>query len=82
DEQEREDDTFALRLIRNGDLDVIKRMPRIVSSGAVLAAEASRLGRETGIDPGHLILSFAKQREDWMMANQALNFSEQTLSAI
>ena len=82
DEQEREADIFALSLIRNGNLDVIKRMPRIAGSAAVLAAEASRLGRETGIDPGHLILSYAKDQEDWMTANQALNFSEQARSAI
>jgi hypothetical protein len=40
------------------------------------------LGREAGVDYGHLILSYAKERDDWMRANQALNFIEQPVSAI
>lgn len=82
DEQERQADAFALSLIRNGQLDIIKRLPRIGGSAAVLAAESSRLGREAGIDPGHIILSYAKDNDDWMAANQALNFTVQHSTAI
>lgn len=82
DDQEREADAFSLSLIRNCRMDIIEQMPRLVGSAAVLAAEASRLGREAGVDYGHLILSYAKERDDWMKANQALNFIEQPVSAI
>lgn len=81
DAQEREADTFALNLIRNGPINIVRKMPR-QPSAAVLAAEAFRLGREAGIDQGHLILSYAKERDDWIKANQALNFIEQPVNAI
>lgn len=81
DEQEREADAFSLNLIRNGRMDIARQIPRMTSA-AVLAAEASRLGREAGIDQGHLILSYAKERDDWIRANQALNFIEQPVGAI
>lgn len=82
DDQEREADAFSLNLIRNGRMDIVRQMPRLAASAAILAAEASRLGREAGVDYGHLILSYAKERDDWIRANQALNFIEQPVSAI
>lgn len=81
DDQEQEADNFALDLIRNGNMGIVRQMPR-QTSAAVLAAEAFRLGREVGIDQGHLILSYAKERDDWIKANQALNFIEQPVNAI
>ncbi|MBC3209872.1 ImmA/IrrE family metallo-endopeptidase [Pseudomonas sp. SWRI111] len=81
DAQENEADEFALALIRNGDLDIVRRVPRQMSS-ATLAAQAMGLGRATGIDPGHLILSYAKDHDDWIKATQALNFIEQRVSAV
>ena len=82
DDQEREADAFSLNLIRNGRMDIVRQMPRVAASAAILAAEASKLGREAGVDYGHLILSYAKERDDWIRANQALNFIEQPVSAI
>lgn len=31
-------------------------------------------GRELGIDPGHIILSYAREHDDWMLANMALAY--------
>lgn len=81
DDQENEADTLALRLIRNGQLDIVRRIPR-QTSAATLAAAATRLGRESGIDQGHLILSYAKEHDDWMRATQALRFLPQASGAI
>lgn len=81
DDQEREADSFALQLIRNGQLEVARRIPR-QASAAMLAAATFRLGRESGIDQGHLILSYAKEHDDWMKASQALRFLPPTAGAI
>jgi len=81
DDQEREADIFALSLIRNGQMDVVRSMRRLASA-ATLAVEAMTLGNQTGIDKGHLILSYAKEHDDWIRANQALNFIEQRIGAI
>jgi hypothetical protein len=48
----------------------------------MLAASAFRFGRESGIDQGHLILSYAKEHDDWMKATQALRFLPQAAGAI
>jgi hypothetical protein len=53
-----------------------------LSSATAIAAKAAVLGRELGIDPGHLILSYAKQHNDWARANQALEYSPPQPSAI
>lgn len=81
DDQEREADIFALRLIRRDQMGVVGQIPR-QASAATLAAAAMRLGQQEGIDQGHLILSYAKQHDDWIRANQALNFTEQGTGAI
>ena len=81
DEQEREADAFALSLIRRGQMDIIKNMPRQFSA-TTLAAAAMKLGRSSGIDQGHIILSYGKEHDDWMWANQAMNFIEQEIGAI
>ena len=81
DDQEREADAFALGLIRNGQMTILRQLPR-QASAAILAAAAMRLSQETGIDQGHLILSYAKAHDDWIRATQALNFIEQRVGAI
>lgn len=74
DEEEKEADAFALQLIRNGYINAHRRILR-QDSAATLAMEAMLIGNELGIDPGHLILSYGKEHDDWMRANQALNFT-------
>lgn len=81
DGQESEADDFALRAIRNGDMDIVNQFSR-ASSAVALAAQAMAMGKATGVDQGHLILSYAKQHDDWMRANQALNFIEQRIGAV
>lgn len=81
DGQEREADAFALSLIRNGQMDVIRQIPR-QASAATLAAAAMRLGHAHGIDHGHLIMSYAKEHDDWIRANQAMGFVQQAIGAI
>lgn len=81
DTEEREADTFALSLIRNGHAKPLSTVGRL-TSGTALAAKAVVLGRELGIDPGHLILSYAKEHNDWARANQALGYSPSQQSAI
>lgn len=81
DDEEREADEVALELIRNGNIDIARELPR-QSSSATLAAQAMSLGRSTGIDHGHLILSYAKMHDDWIRATQALNFIEQRIGAV
>lgn len=81
DQQEREADDFALRLIRRDRMNIARQIPR-QGSAATLAAAAMRLGQEAGVDQGHLIMSYAKEHDDWIRATQALNFIEQEVSAI
>lgn len=81
DQEEREADSFALALIRNGRSNPLATVGRL-SSGTALAAKAVMLSRELGIDPGHLILSYAKENNDWARANQALAYSPKQSSAL
>ncbi|MFP0194460.1 ImmA/IrrE family metallo-endopeptidase [Pseudomonas sp. PHC1] len=81
DTEEREADAFALSLIRNGHIKPLSTVGRL-TSGTALAAKAVVLGRELGIDSGHLILSYAKEHNDWARANQALGYSPSQPSAI
>lgn len=81
DMEEKEADAFALALIRNGHAKPLAAVGRL-SSGTALAAKAVVLGRELGIDPGHLILSYAKEYNDWARANQALGYGPSLPSAI
>lgn len=81
DAQENEADDLALMMIRNGNMDVVNQFSR-ASSAVALAAQAMALGKDAGIDQGHLILSYAKLHDDWMRANQALNFIEQRIDAV
>ncbi|WP_417500149.1 hypothetical protein [Methylophaga sp.] len=80
DVEEQEADLFALSLLRNGNIKITELIPR-QSSSAILAAKAIEVGTRLNVDPGHLIVSYAKQHDDWLKANQALNFIEQPVSA-
>lgn len=81
DKEELEADNFALALIRNGVTNPLTRLER-PSSAATLASSAMLLGNQLGIDPGHLILSYANENDDWVRANNAMNFSKQRLNAL
>ncbi|MBG6526368.1 ImmA/IrrE family metallo-endopeptidase [Pseudomonas aeruginosa] len=81
DTEEREADTFALALIRNEYLNPLAAMGRL-NSPTALAARAAVLGKELGIEAGHLILSYAKEHNEWARANQALEYSPSQKSAI
>jgi hypothetical protein len=81
DAEEAQADQFALSTIRNG------ASARAVALGehhspATLAAAAQAKGTALGIDPGHLILSFAHERSEWLMANQAIGFYPNTGNAL
>lgn len=73
DSEEKQADDFALRLIRNGQKDLLTSIPR-TRSATVLAANALAAGRDLGVDPGHLLLTYAMEHNDWMLANMALKY--------
>jgi len=73
DHQELEADTFALKLIRGPIDDPLEQIGSQKSAAELLAATIP-VAKKYGIDPGHLILSYAKSHDEWVLANQALNF--------
>lgn len=73
DQQELEADTFALKLIRGPIDDPLEEIGSQKSAAELLAATIP-VAKKYGIDPGHLILSYAKSHDEWVLANQALNF--------
>jgi hypothetical protein len=81
DEEEKQADAFALALLRNGHAAPLRHLGRI-DSATVLASSAYSLGEALGIDPTHLILSYAKDQDDWMRANQALSYIPDESAAI
>lgn len=80
DEEERQADQFALSLLRNGHGRLA-----LGDQGSMSAAELTNLavsaGKDLGIDPGHIILSYAHDHDDWMLANQALAYFPDQSSA-
>ena len=73
DDEERQADACALTLLRRG------ASARAVALGehhtpSTLAAEAFTRGMELGIDPGHLILSYAQENAQWALASQAIDY--------
>lgn len=80
DAEEREADAFALSLIRNGRSDTAVAIR--ADSAVGLASAAVLRGKELGIDPGHLILSYARANDDWMRANMALGYSRSQVNAL
>jgi len=81
DAEEKEADSFALTLLRNGHANVLKHIGR-TDSAAVLASNAVLIGNQLGVDPGHLILSYAREHDDWARANQALGYIAEPSGAI
>mgnify|MGYP001203049749 FL=1 len=81
DAEEKEADSFALALLRNGHTNVLKAIGR-PDSAAVLASNAVIAGEQLGVDPGHLILSYARENDDWARANQALGYIADPRGAI
>ncbi|MBO9790179.1 ImmA/IrrE family metallo-endopeptidase [Xanthomonas phaseoli] len=73
DAEERQADQFALCLLRNGHSRL-----SIENSGPVSAAQLANLavkrGKELGVDPGHIILSYGREHDDWMLATTALGY--------
>lgn len=66
DEQEREADEYAMKLL-SGDYDITK-LAEVATSPEDLAHAAMTIQRNTGIDAGHLILRYAYQSKNWDLA--------------
>jgi hypothetical protein len=81
DHEEKQADTLALSLLRNGHPAPLRHLGRI-DSAAGLASSAYHLGEAMGIDPAHLILSYAKEQGEWIRANQALSYVPSESTAI
>jgi hypothetical protein len=81
DREERQADTFALTLLRNGKTARLGDGVRFASA-AELAVAALTASRVRDIDVGHLILSYAKDHDDWLMANQALAYLPSNTNAL
>lgn len=81
DAEERQADEFALTLLRNGHLHLPqgKQSP---ASPAELTMDAVSRGRDLGIDPGHIILSYAREHDDWLFGHQALGYLPNQKSAM
>ncbi|KTT39840.1 hypothetical protein RSA46_05580 [Pseudomonas oryzihabitans] len=80
DVEEKEADAFALSLIRNGHSDAAVAIRG--DSAVGLASAAAMKGQELGVDPGHLILSYARANDDWIRANMALGYSRSQTNAL
>lgn len=81
DREERQADAFALATLRKG-LSAELGSNVIHMSSAELAVSALRAGSERGIDPGHLLLSYASEHDDWLNASLALNYLPDTKTAL
>lgn len=73
DREEKQADRFALTLLNNGAPVALREGARFASSSE-LAGAAAVQGMERGVDPGHLVLCYAKAHGDWRMGNQALGY--------
>lgn len=81
DQQEKEADSFALKLIRGGIVNPLLEFNSKINS-TELAANAIIKSQELKIDPGHLIISYAKLYDDWPKAGLAMNFLKNQDKAI
>lgn len=81
DREERQADAFALTLLRNGRASRLGEGARFASA-AELAVAALTEGGSRGIDVGHLILSYAKEHDDWLTANQAFAYLPGSTNAL
>lgn len=73
DSEENEADNFALKLLRGSTEDPLKGLRRH-KSAAALSFAALEVGSQLNIDPGHILMSYAREHQDWAKANSALNF--------
>lgn len=81
DSEEFNADYFALSLIRGESVDSIG-FDKTILSASELASNAIKIGIKAGIDPGHIILSYAFDTQDWPIANQAMKFFENANGAL
>ncbi|NIK44415.1 ImmA/IrrE family metallo-endopeptidase [Xanthomonas arboricola] len=81
DLEERQADEFALTLLRNGHLH-LPQGEQSPASAAELTNDAVSQGRHLNIDPGHLILSYAREHDDWLLGHQALGYLPNQNSAM
>lgn len=77
DQQEIEADEFALEVLRNG-LNIKEMIQNLgfVERPAKLALYARKLNENTGVNPGHFVLSYGRASRNWPLAHQALKFLE------
>lgn len=77
DTQEVEADGFALNVLRKGCeiTHFIRRDGRLQRPGE-LALKAKMMQREHGVNAGHYVLSYGRESNDWLLAQQALRFIE------
>lgn len=80
DPDEQQADLFALGLLRNGYLGALHGGARFTSASE-LASAAALEGGARGIDPGHLVLSYAKEQNDWRLGNLASNYFPESSTA-
>lgn len=80
DAEERQADQFALAMLRNGRLSLPLDNHGTMSA-AQLVNMAMSLGDSLSVDPGHIILSYARDHDDWLLANQALGYFPDQASA-
>jgi len=81
DAEEEDADKFALQLLRGNhelSFDTIVGLEQPTE----LAVFAMQEGEKHGIDPGHIIASYAFESLDWPTANKAMNFFENSGDAI
>lgn len=80
DEEEKDADNFALRLIRGEYAFSFSELK--LDQPTELAIYAMEKGALHGIDPGHIIVSYAFETLDWPTANNAMKFFEGSDGAI
>lgn len=73
DQDEKEADSFALKLIRGGIINPLSEFDANINS-TELAATSIIKSQTLKIDAGHLITSYAKLYDDWPKAGLAMNF--------
>ncbi|MEC3888089.1 ImmA/IrrE family metallo-endopeptidase [Xanthomonas campestris] len=81
DVEEQQADRFAIGLLRSGHARVPLDEHGDLSAAQLAGLSVSK-GLELGIDPGHIILSYAREHDDWMLANMALRYFPDQASAM
>lgn len=81
DAEENEADNFALELLRGSTESPIKGLGR-QKSAATLSFAALEIGNQLRIDPGHILMSYAREHQDWAKASLALNFYPNSMEAL